>query len=320
MKASFLICIAIFLYVDESLLAQDPSTKDVFPLSIGNSWKYSYEFSNIDIGNSDGSVQYDSGMVLYVVVDSTSNVDTNFWQIKKNYTLTRTLEDIEALEVAHETTYAVIDSAIFTMYEMKNGNHQLIIEQGSSVALWPIVASDYDTSTICRYQVVDSINKTSIVKIRFFDPSMYYQLTFHADSGLTSNIASGDLGYHSHSGTNIIAHLVENHIILRVPLRNEPVLPSSTPGLFQNYPNPFNPATILSYTIPSRSLVSLKVFNILGQEVMNFGSSLREPGYYEQNLDASALASGVYLYQIQTFDLRHHDLQFMASKKLLFIK
>ena len=84
MKASFLICIAIFLYVDESLLAQDPSTKDVFPLSIGNSWKYSYEFSNIDIGNSDGSVQYDSGMVLYVVVDSTSNLDTNFWQIKKN--------------------------------------------------------------------------------------------------------------------------------------------------------------------------------------------------------------------------------------------
>ena len=185
--------------MDESLQAQDPSTRDVFPLSIGNSWKYSYEFSNTDIGNSDGSVQDDSGFVLYVVVDSTSNLDTNFWQIKKNYVLTRTIQDIEALEVAHETTYAVIDSSIFTLWELKSGNHRLIIEQGSWVALWPIVASNYDMTTICRYQIVDSIKKTSLVKIGFSDPGnsiyMNYQLTFHADSGLTSNIASGDLGF-----------------------------------------------------------------------------------------------------------------------------
>ena len=112
MKTSFLICVAIFLCAEKNFSAQAPSTKDVFPLSIGNSWKYSYQFLNSDIGNSDGSNQRDSGTISFVVMDSSSTIDTVLWKIQNQRTITRTLQDIQALMVSHETTFVVIDSSI----------------------------------------------------------------------------------------------------------------------------------------------------------------------------------------------------------------
>ena len=324
MKTTFAICVVIILSCQNVFGAHNAHIKDVFPLSINNDWKYLYQFSNIDIGNSDGSVQYDSGLVSYVVVDSSSNIDTIFWSIQKKYSLSRTLKTISALVVSQETTFAVVDSSVFTMYELKHDNHPFFIAQGSSIALWPFVSSDCDSTAICRYQIVDSLTNISSVKLKFcYSPTfpyMTYQLTFHPDSGLTSNTASGVLGSHSHSGATISAHLLEKNVILRYHPEGNPILPSNVPILFQNYPNPFNPVTTLSYMIPTRTIVSLRIYNDLGQEIKNFGNSLREPGYYTQIFDASALPSGVYLYRMQTFDLRNHVEQFMVSKKLLLLK
>ena len=76
---------------------------------------------------------------------------------------------------------------------------------------------------------------------------------------------------------------------------------NQTPGRFelsQNYPNPFNPSTIIRYSVPRSSLVTLKVFNILGQEVSTLVNQQQNPGKYEVNFNASALSSGVYFYTI----------------------
>ena len=76
---------------------------------------------------------------------------------------------------------------------------------------------------------------------------------------------------------------------------------NQVPGRFelsQNYPNPFNPSTIIRYSVPRASLVTLKVFNILGQEVSTLVNQQQNPGKYEVNFNASALSSGVYFYTI----------------------
>jgi hypothetical protein len=69
--------------------------------------------------------------------------------------------------------------------------------------------------------------------------------------------------------------------------------------LYQNYPNPFNPSTTIKFDLPKTSEVSLKVFNILGEEVATLVSDRLSAGSYSYEWDASRLASGVYLYRLQ---------------------
>jgi len=84
------------------------------------------------------------------------------------------------------------------------------------------------------------------------------------------------------------------------------VVPDAVPGTFellQNYPNPFNPRTTIKYQLPLQSKVILKIYNILGQEVITLVDEQVEPGYYEltwngrNNFD-NQVASGVYIYRI----------------------
>ncbi|HEY9166697.1 MAG TPA: T9SS type A sorting domain-containing protein [Candidatus Kryptonia bacterium] len=79
-------------------------------------------------------------------------------------------------------------------------------------------------------------------------------------------------------------------------------LPGSAPAKFaldQNYPNPFNPSTIINYTVPQRETVTLKVFNVLGQEVATVFNGIQNPGNYQATFNGSKFASGVYFYRLQ---------------------
>ncbi len=69
-------------------------------------------------------------------------------------------------------------------------------------------------------------------------------------------------------------------------------------ALNQNYPNPFNPTTTITYAIPSDGIVTLKIFNILGQAVKTLVNQYQSTGNYKVSFDAGTLNSGVYLYQL----------------------
>ncbi len=77
----------------------------------------------------------------------------------------------------------------------------------------------------------------------------------------------------------------------------EPVVPASF-SLSQNYPNPFNPTTQIEYRIAKSGFVSLKVYNLLGQEVATLFSGDEQPGNYSATFDGSKLASGLYFYRL----------------------
>ncbi len=92
-----------------------------------------------------------------------------------------------------------------------------------------------------------------------------------------------------------------------------------TPGtpvafeLSQNYPNPFNPTTNISYSVPTQSFVSLKVYNVIGQEVVTLVNEVQRAANYVATFDAKRLASGVYFYKLQAGN-------FVSTKKLLLLK
>lgn len=84
-------------------------------------------------------------------------------------------------------------------------------------------------------------------------------------------------------------------------------------GLAQNYPNPFNPVTVIEYSLPVQSEVSLIVYDLRGQEVARLINSTMSAGNHRVSWDASDLASGVYLYRLQAGD-------FTQTRKMLLLK
>lgn len=84
-------------------------------------------------------------------------------------------------------------------------------------------------------------------------------------------------------------------------------------SLNQNYPNPFNPSTVIRYSIPENAFVTLKVYNLLGQEVAQLVNEEQAARNYEVTFDASKLTSGIYFYTIQAGS-------FMSTKKMIFLK
>ncbi len=83
--------------------------------------------------------------------------------------------------------------------------------------------------------------------------------------------------------------------------------------LYPNYPNPFNPSTMIFYDVPTTSIVSLTVYDLLGREVETLVNQRQSPGKYGVRFDGSRLASGVYIYRLQAGS-------FSQTKKLMLVK
>jgi hypothetical protein len=83
--------------------------------------------------------------------------------------------------------------------------------------------------------------------------------------------------------------------------------------LYPAYPNPFNPATTISFDLPKSSKITLKVFNILGEEVATLVSDRLSAGSHSYKWDASSLASGVYMYRLQAGN-------YVETKKMVLMK
>ena len=106
---------------------------------------------------------------------------------------------------------------------------------------------------------------------------------------------------------------------LFVDVRQETINPSEY-TLFQNYPNPFNPSTKIKYGVKSREYVSLKVYNILGNEVVTLVNEEKPAGTYEVIWNAANLPSGVYFYQLKVSPATGGAGNYTATKKLLLLK
>jgi len=93
----------------------------------------------------------------------------------------------------------------------------------------------------------------------------------------------------------------------------EPVYPIDNYVLYHNYPNPFNPTTTIRYELPQDGIVTIKLYDILGQEVATILNEYKKVDRYEVIFNAVGLASGVYIYRMKVND-------FITSKKMIILR
>ena len=84
-------------------------------------------------------------------------------------------------------------------------------------------------------------------------------------------------------------------------------------NLKQNYPNPFNPSTKIEYSIPHSAFISLKVYNLLGEEVTTLYEGIKNAGNYSVEFNGAGLSSGIYFYRLKAEN-------YMDTKKFVLLK
>lgn len=122
------------------------------------------------------------------------------------------------------------------------------------------------------------------------------------------NTTSAAFAYSGTNGTNVYF----NNEDWTVDVNEEESTPQNY-SLSQNYPNPFNPSTTIKYSIPHSSLVKIRVFNTIGQEVALLVNQEQSTGSYEVKFNAKNLTSGIYFYRIEADS-------FVETKKMILIK
>ena len=140
-----------------------------------------------------------------------------------------------------------------------------------------------------------------------------------ADQG-QSAISSDDGGYvivgwtrsFGGSGSNVILIKLDSDQATDTGDKIDFITPGYT-KLGQNYPNPFNAITTISFSINTSQHVGLKIYNLLGHEVLNLIDEIRQTGVHQAAFDASNLSSGVYIYKLQTAD-------YTETKRMVLLK
>ncbi|MFA5404095.1 MAG: T9SS type A sorting domain-containing protein [Ignavibacteria bacterium] len=164
-------------------------------------------------------------------------------------------------------------------------------------------------------QFIYDSTKSLVIQLEHYGHSAGTASYIHAHTFLTDKrrnyctippfLFSGQDAYVVHCGIDVTPFTgVESNQNSRVPKEF---------NLNQNYPNPFNPETVISFDLPKSGFVSLKVYNILGEEVATLLNETKTAGSYNVNFDGSSFSSGMYYYTLESNG-------FASTKKMLLVK
>jgi hypothetical protein len=181
--------------------------------------------------------------------------------------------------------------------------------------------SVFDTLITNPYTKVlfqDRSNPDSTLNISFlYKPE--YGGRYREDGGSFVLIGGRPYRYdHSDMRTNV-EYILKNFFNEDITTSVEDELVVTEYAVDQNYPNPFNPVTTIKYQLREESKVSLKVFNILGQQVTELVNEIQPMGIYKTNFGGNELASGVYFYEVH-FTPINGNKDFRSIKKMLLVK
>ncbi len=277
-----ILCGIIFMFIATNLSAQD-----YFPLEVGNRWDY-----NVEIHSPGGHISYDTLSIL----------------ITENKILSNGME------------YYVFSPSLpmwfpVSIHAREEDNKIYVYLEEDSTDCFSFrfdIAAGSFYFNCNNYQV----NVFSIDTVLFWGTSDIHQLQdiFYAFSehfGIYDYYEPGLVPKYYYLSGCIISGITYGNLLVSVD-ETGPVLPTKF-SLSQNYPNPFNPSTKIKYAVSSRQFVTLKVYDVLGNEIATLVNEEKPAGSYEVEFIAKDFPSGVYFYQLKAGT-------FMQTKKMILLR
>ncbi len=292
------------------------SNADYFPWKTGDMWEYTlYYWPEIDTLQT---------IVIDDSTDEAGNIYTTYFSLAIN--------PIEPPPVLlTDTLVYKIDSSLYVYHRYFDFNYGQWINvyrlNGSAGDKW--VMWDYSTVGGVGYEMakIDSIKDVSLLGLNtklmymsyfweYYDGTDTIRLYRHYDQ-----LAKG-FGFYFRGGAELDAQMYLHGAVINGVLYGDTTVVSveniiaGMPINFeleQNFPNPFNPATKIRYEIPERSFVTLKVYDVLGNEVVTLVNEEKSAGDYEVEFNGTSFPSGIYFYRLQADS-------YVKTKKMILLK
>ncbi len=202
------------------------------------------------------------------------------------------------------------------------GLEATLLSENSVLLSWLPATDDHTPSPAITYDLVivrngthvpiNIDNGTNTILTRLPEPGNISAVTEWSLSGLENGVYEWRL--RAVDAAYIGSDIASGQFSIGVSSNDDSdnIIPSEY-SLGQNYPNPFNPVTTITFSIPKEGLVTLKIYNTIGEEVAVALNEEREAGYHQVEFNAASLPSGVYFYRLQAGD-------FLETKKMILMK
>jgi len=269
-----------------------------YPLDNGNYWEY-----NVYGGSDPIHLEYEYSYWVKVIGDTILENGKNYKILSRgyfNYSFT-------------DQIFERIDSSTTSVYRF-DGVGEYKIDSLASSEGDTIASSRYTHSnlgTYCTLVLQRDIYGHNL-KVKYLNdfggiPNVEYELA--EKIGLIANYSWEVM---SHEEYLQYAKIKNNEYGIPTDVKLIRNFPQNF-SLYQNFPNPFNPTTTISYSIPQSGLVQLKVYDMLGREVVSLVNEEQTRGKHQVVFNAENLSSGIYFYKLQSGS-------FTETKKLMLLK
>jgi len=266
---------------------------------VGNSSPTLYE---IDFKNEmNGFTAGTSGRTFYTTDggETWNFENTGMSTIYDSY-VEKTSPDTATVFVSGFNAFILKNSVVIVPVELASFTASVI---GNNVTLSWVTATELNN---LGFEIERNAGKEDWAKIGFVDghgTTTEPQLYNFTDAGLTSGNYYYRVKQIDFDGSYKYYNL-EEEVEIGAPVSFD---------LSQNYPNPFNPTTKIKYSVPADGFVNIAVYNVLGEKVTDIVNNIQKAGSYEVNFDASSIASGMYIYRMESGN-------FVSVKKMMILK
>jgi hypothetical protein len=243
-----------------------------------------------------GDVLVDGSIINFKEITETTEINSN--QDVKRYLETEPFELNDNSSFLYSVQYGLTENpgGIFNSAEFINFKVKLVdAETNAVISVFDDV--NYNANNLLPYNSIQYSVNTNGIGNRTVKLMLDMEDNFDAVYSVTSKFSDAEI---LPKAVRKEVGLGENFNVTEYDLS-------------QNYPNPFNPSTTIRYQIPEDGIVTLKIYDILGREVITVVNEVKSKGRYEVVFDASQLASGLYIYEITSGSYK-------ASKKMTLIK